>query len=125
MRRATHPEADLVPEPEGRGPALAEIAEGDYKTPAPLAGVLAHADASAAAPILNALDLIASRVQAKERFERPVRCDSSCPSTNSTNCSRRRSRPKFGRFAELSARLVATLRADLYAPMLETPALKP
>jgi len=126
-------EADLPPEKEGRGPALPEMAEGDFKTSAPLAPVLAHADASALAPILNALDLVAHRTQESERFGRPVRCDlvllvdqldelfaASVVAETRT------------RFAELMVRLVstgrvwivATPRADLYAAMLDTPALK-
>ena len=95
--------------------------------------MLAHADASALTPILNALNVVAARVQAKERFERPVRCDlvllvdqlDELFAASVTSEVR-------SKFAELLAALVATgrvwvvatLRADLYAPMLETPALK-
>ena len=40
-------EAALPKEEEGRGPALPEIAQGNSRTPAELAGVLQHADAAA------------------------------------------------------------------------------
>ena len=131
LRRCCNGKPNLPPEKEGRGPALPEIAEGDFKTSAPLAAVLAHADASALAPILNALDLVAHRTQESERYGRPVRCDlvllvdeldelfaASVVAETRT------------RFAELRLAstgrvwIVATLRADLYAAMLDTPALK-
>jgi hypothetical protein len=131
LRRCCNGKPNLPPEKEGRGPALPEIAEGDFKTSAPLAAVLAHADASALAPILKALDLVAHRTQESERYGRPVRCDlvllvdeldelfaASVVAETRT------------RFAELRLAstgrvwIVATLRADLYAAMLDTPALK-
>ena len=126
-------EADLPPEEEGRGPALPEIAEGDSKTPAELAAVLAHADAVAARPIVNALDRLAARAKDAERYGRDVRCDLALLIDQLDELFAPSLAPDVRtRFADLMAalidsgrvRLVATLRADLYAPMLETPALK-
>jgi tetratricopeptide (TPR) repeat protein len=126
-------EEDLPPEEAGRGPALPEIAEGDSKTPGELAAVLAHADAAAAKPVLNALERISARMRDKDRYDRPLRCDLVllvdqldelfAPSLATET------REKF---AALLAALVAThrvwlaatLRADLYAELLENPALK-
>jgi tetratricopeptide (TPR) repeat protein len=126
-------EADLPAEEEGRGPALPEIAEGDCKTPAELAAVLAHADAGAARPIVNALDRIAVRAKDAERYGRDVRCDLALLIDQLDELFAPSLAPDVRtRFADLMAALVgsgrvwlvATLRADLYAPMLETPALK-
>jgi hypothetical protein len=47
-------DADLDEENKGRLPALPEIAESDYPTPADLAGLFAHADATSAKPLLCA-----------------------------------------------------------------------
>jgi hypothetical protein len=124
---------NLPPEEAGRGAALPEIAEGDCKTPTDLTPVLAHADAAAVKPVLNALERIAARAKESEKIERAVRCDLVllvdqldelfAPSLSEETRSA---------FAALLAGLVgtgrvwliATLRADLYASLLATPALK-
>ncbi len=124
---------DLPAEEAGRGAALPEIAEGDARTPADLAAVLAHADAAAIKPMLNALERIGARAGASEKSGRALRCDLVllvdqldelfAPSlAEATRLS----------FARLLAGLagtgrvwlIATLRADLYAALLEAPALK-
>ncbi|MGO9740656.1 MAG: hypothetical protein ACLPN5_03915, partial [Roseiarcus sp.] len=125
-------EADLPPGEAGRGDALPEIGEGDCKTPAELAALLAHADHTGARAVVNALQRIGERQADTERLQR-VRADLAlivdqleeifAPSIAAE------AREKF---AELLARLVATgrvwvvatLRADLYAAVLEVPALK-
>ncbi len=129
----TQTEADLPPEEEGRGPALPEIFEGDSKTPAELAAVLAHADAATVRPIANALDRIAGRARDANRYGRDVRGDLVLLVDQLDELFAPSLAPEVrARFADLMAALVgsgrvwlvATLRADLYAPMLETPALK-
>lgn len=128
-----HGEHELPFEEEGRGAALPEIAEGDSKTPAELAAVLSGPKASAVRPIVNALARIGEGARRSETYHRELRCDLVllvdqfeelfAPSVTP---------PVRAAFAELMAALVetgrvwllATLRADLYAPMLDVPALK-
>ena len=68
-------EADLPKDEEGRGPALPELAKGDFQTPANLAAALRHADAAAVKPILNALSRVGEAMRARERYDRDPRCD--------------------------------------------------
>ncbi len=68
-------EADLPKDEEGRGPALPELAKGDFQTPANLAAALRHADATAVKPILNALSRVGEAMRARERYDRDPRCD--------------------------------------------------
>jgi hypothetical protein len=126
-------EIGLPKEEEGRGRALPEIGQGDSKTPAELASVLQHADAAAIKPIVNALTRVAAAEHDRERYGREVRCDlvllidqfeelfaASVSETQRTS------------FIDLVAALVgtgriwvvATLRADFYARMLDQPSLK-
>jgi eukaryotic-like serine/threonine-protein kinase len=125
--------AGLPKEEEGRGPALPEIGQGDSRTPTELAAVLHHADAAAIKPIVNGLSHVASSEHDRERYSREVRCDlvllidqfeelfaASVSEVERTG------------FIDLIAALVetdrvwvvATLRADFYARMLDQPALK-
>jgi hypothetical protein len=127
-------EAGLPKEEDGRGPALPEIAQGDSQTPAELAAVLRHADAAAAVkPVVNALSRVAAAERDRERYGRDVRCDLVllidqldelfAASVSEAECTA---------FIDLIAALVqtgriwvvATLRADFYARMLDQPALK-
>ncbi len=126
-------EADLPAQEEGRGPALPEIAAGDSKTPAELALVLAHADAVAVRPIINALSRISESARASGRYGRKVRCDLVLLVDQLDELFSPSLSPEIRRrFADLLAALastrrvwlIATLRADLYGPMLEVPALK-
>jgi tetratricopeptide (TPR) repeat protein len=59
----------------GRLPALPEIADGDYRTPAELAALLAHGDAASIKPIIGALDKVAHREQEAQGSDRRLRCD--------------------------------------------------
>jgi tetratricopeptide (TPR) repeat protein len=126
-------EASLPKEEDGRGPALPEIGQGDYGTPAELTAVLHHADAAAVRPILGALSRIGEREQKRKNYGREVRCDLVvlidqfeelfAPSVNETE--------RAG-FIDLIAAMVktgrtwitVTLRADFYARMLDQPTLK-
>ena len=126
-------EDDLPKEEEGRGPALPEIARGDSRTPAELASVLRHADAAAVKPVVNALARIAAAEREQERYSRDVRCDLVLLVdqldelfADSVGEDERK------RFIDLLDALVATgriwvvatLRADFYARLLDQPVLK-
>jgi tetratricopeptide (TPR) repeat protein len=127
-------EADVPKEELGRGAAVPEIAQGDFRTPADLVEILRHADAAAAIkPALHALDRISMQEQVREGHSRKMRCDLvividqfeelfASPVSDEAR----------GRFFDLltafaaSGRvwIAATLRADFYARMLAQPALK-
>jgi tetratricopeptide (TPR) repeat protein len=115
--------ADLPKAEEGRLPALPEIASGDYRTPADLGALLAHADAAAVRPIIAALDRVGEEERKARGMERPARCDlvilvdqldELFAATVDADTRRR-----FGTMLErllATGRVwvVATLRADLY-----------
>jgi hypothetical protein len=86
-------EADLPKDEEGRGPALPELAEGDFKTRAELAAALRHADATSVKPILNALGRSARRSAKAGTTIATCAAISSSSSISSTKRSMRRSRP--------------------------------
>ncbi len=126
-------EADLPPEEQGRGAALPEISEGDCRTPAELASVLAHADESSARVVVNALDRVATRTARSDRREATPRVDLMivvdqleeifAPSVAADT------REQFAALLERLVAtgrvwLIATLRADFYAAFIDTPALK-
>ncbi len=124
---------DLPASEEGRGPALPEIAAGDARTPAELAELLADGSRAAARAIVNALDRVGGANRDAERKDRAVRCDLVllidqldelfAPSLAAETRDI---------FVQLLAALLATgriwvlvtLRADLYAAMLDHPGLK-
>lgn len=124
---------DLPASEEGRGPALPEIAAGDARTPAELAELLADGSRAAARAIVNALDRVGGTNRDAERKDRAVRCDLVllidqldelfAPSLAAETRDI---------FVQLLAALLATgriwvlvtLRADLYAAMLDHPGLK-
>jgi tetratricopeptide (TPR) repeat protein len=129
----TQDEAALPKEEEGRGPALPEIAQGDSQTPAELAAVLRHADASATKPIRNALTRAAASEHDRDRYSREVRCDLVVLIDQFEELfAASVSEAERAAFIDFIAALVgtgrvwvaATLRADFYARMLEQPALK-
>ena len=126
-------EADLPAEEAGRGPALPEILDGDSRTPAELAALLAHADAAAVKPVINALERLSRRMGEQERIDRPIRCDLVLLVDQLEELFAPSFAPEMReRFATLLAALVATgrvwlvatLRADLYAALLDIPSLK-
>jgi hypothetical protein len=126
-------EAGLTKEEEGRGAALPEIALGDSRTPAAFASVLRHADGSAIAPVVNALENVAKAEHDRGNYTRDVRCDlvllidqlDELFAASVSDADR-------DAFLDLVAAMVATnriwvvttLRADLYPRMLGQPALK-
>ena len=126
-------DADLAKEEEGRGPALPEIAQGNSRTPAELAGVLQHADAAAIKPIVNALARVGAAEHDREKYSREVRCDLVLLIDQFEELfAGSVSEAERNAFIDLMAQLVGTgriwlvttLRADFYARMLDQPALK-
>jgi tetratricopeptide (TPR) repeat protein len=127
-------EAGLPKEEEGRGPALPEIARGDSQTPAELASVLRHADGAAAVkPVINALSRVAAAERDRESYRRDVRCDLVLLIDQLDELfAEPVSETERAGFVDLIAALVATgriwvvatLRADFYARMLDQSALK-
>ena len=112
--------------------ALPEIAEGAYGSPTELAELLAHADAAAIKPVIEALGRVSGRLAREEGLAREARCDlvllidqadelfaASVPEEK---------RACFGRLlAALAATrrvwIGASLRADLYELLLREPSL--
>jgi len=127
-------EAGLPKEEEGRGPALPEIAQGDSKTPAELAAVLRNADTAAATkPIVNSLSRFGGQEHDRERYCRKVRCDLVLLIDQFEELfAASVSEAERAAFIDLVAALVgtgriwvvATLRADFYARMIEQTVLK-
>ncbi|HWB49100.1 MAG TPA: AAA family ATPase [Stellaceae bacterium] len=122
-----------VPEEEaGRPPALPELAESDFRTPAELAELLRHADAAAVTPIIRALDRIGEVERGGQGFERPLRVDLLLliDQLDELFAADVEAAERAG-FAALLGCLaatrrvwiVATLRADLYERFLGEPAL--
>lgn len=124
---------DLPPAEEGRGPSLPEILGGEIADAAALAARLADDPASVAEAAVAALDGIGSLVQASERRERAVRTDLVLV-VDQLDELFSPTLPEGARegFVRAVAALVATgrvwiaatLRADLYAAMLDDPGLK-
>lgn len=116
----------------GRLPALPELAESDYRTPAELAALLAHADASSLVPLLRVLDRIGEAARARQGYDRAVRVDlvlliDQLDELFGAAVSAEE-RGRFVRLLRLSAEsgrvwLVVTLRADLYEKFLAEPDL--
>jgi hypothetical protein len=126
-------EAHLPKEEEGRGPALPEIGQGDWRTPADLAVLLRHADAVAVKPIVNALARVEGDERVRQHYGREVRCDLVLLIDQLEELfANPVSEAERAGFIALVAALVATgriwvattLRADFYARVLDEPALK-
>ena len=64
---------DVPDDERGRPPALPEIAESDYRTPAELARLFAEAGAAATAPVLRALERAAEAERARQGSTRKLR----------------------------------------------------
>jgi tetratricopeptide (TPR) repeat protein len=59
-------EEDIPEEERGRPPALPEIGESDYRTPAELAGLFAEAGSAASVPVVRALERAAEAERARQ-----------------------------------------------------------
>lgn len=124
---------DVPASEEGRGPALPEIAGGDIQDAAGLADAFAREPEAAAAIVTLALDRIGEAVRAGERRERAVRADLALvvDQLDELFASALPASSRDGFVAAVRALVatgrvwvVATLRADLYAAMLDHPGLK-
>ena len=120
--------ADLPRSEEGRPPALPEIAAGDYRTPADLAALLAHADAAAVRPLLAALDKVGEAERAAHAMQGKTRCDlvilvdqldELFAATLDADTRRRFAQILEHLVATGRVWVVATLRADLYGLLLK------
>ncbi len=124
---------NAIPEAEsGRPPALPELAASDYRTPAELAALFAHADAAAVTPLLRTLDRIGEELRVRQGYERPVRCDLVVLIDQLDELfgdhADAAERTAFVRLLKLFAEsgriwVIATLRADLYDRFLAEPDL--
>jgi eukaryotic-like serine/threonine-protein kinase len=122
-----------VPDAEsGRPPALPELTESDYRTPAELAALLGRADTAAVTPLLRTLDRIGEALRARQGYERPVRCDLVVLVDQLDELfgdhADAAERTAFARLLKLFAEsgriwVIATLRADLYDRFLAEPDL--
>ena len=113
-------------------PALPEIEFGDYGTPNALADLLAHADESAAKPVLKALDRAGEFERLKSGYDRPVRADLLVVVDQLdelfAEAVSEQQRSRFARILSLLLKtdrvwVIATLRADLYERLLDDPDL--
>jgi tetratricopeptide (TPR) repeat protein len=123
---------ELEPEEQGQPPALPEIANSDYPTPADLAKLLAHAGPTTIRPVLGALDRVAADERRTGGYDRPVtarllllvdQLDELFAATVAPE-TRHSFAELLGFFAE-SGRVwvIATLRADFYEPYVSVPRL--
>jgi hypothetical protein len=120
-------EEDIPEDERGRLPALPEIAESDYRTPAALARLFAEASSAASTPVTRALARAAETEAAQQGYARPVRAQLLIvvdqldelfgPDVTAEQ------RAAFARLLAVLAEtgqvwLLATLRADLYERFL-------
>ena len=126
-------ESELSKDEEGRSPALPEIADGDCRSILELAAVLRADVKLAARTIVNALQRIAAAEREREAHGRELRCDLALLIDQLDELfAATVSEAERADFVALIAGLVrttrvwliVTLRADLYARLLEQPALK-
>jgi tetratricopeptide (TPR) repeat protein len=66
-------ELDIPDDEQGRPPALPEIADGDYPTPAALARLFVEAGPAARVPVIRALERAAATERARQGSERELR----------------------------------------------------
>lgn len=117
---------------DGSPPAMPELSESDYRTPAELSVLLAHADTASVTPLLRTLDRIGEAERVRQGYQRAVRCDlvllvDQLDELFGAAMDAQR-REVFARLLRLFAEsgriwVVATLRADLYDRFLAEPDL--
>jgi tetratricopeptide (TPR) repeat protein len=122
-----------IPEEEvGRPPALPEIADHEHPSPAELASLFAHADATAVGPVRRALERVGEAEKARQGYSRPLRVDLVLVIDQLDelfgNDVAATERAQFARLLALFVEtgrvwVVATLRADLYERFLTEPVL--
>jgi hypothetical protein len=122
-----------IPEAEaGRPPALPELTESDFRTPAELAELMRHAGAAAVTPVIRALDRIGETERRRQGFDRPVRIDlviliDQLDELFAADVDAADRACFAALLSDLAATgrvwMLATLRADLYERFLGEPAL--
>jgi len=131
-RRLFDGEEDIPDEERGREPALPEIAESDYRTPAELARLFAEAGSAAIAPVTRALERAAEAERVRQGSSRQFRARLLIVIDQLDELFAPNVAPEQrGLFVRLLASLVetgqvwslATLRADLYEHFLAEPGL--
>ena len=125
-------EQDIPDDEQGRPPALPELAEGDYPTPAELARLFVEAGPAARAPVMRALERAAATERVRQGSEREFRAqllivvdqldELFAPDVTSEQ------RTVFVRLLSSLAEtgqvwLLATLRVDLYQRVQAEPGL--
>ena len=125
-------EDDIVDEERGRPPALPEISESDFRTPAELARLFAEAGSAASAPVIRALDRAAEAERTRHGYEHQVRAHLLIVIDQLDELFGPDVAPElrtaFARLLTVFAEtgqvwLLATLRADLYERFLAEPSL--
>ncbi len=124
--------ADIPEEERGRLPALPEIAESDFRTPAELAHLFAEAGSAASAPVIRALERAADAERARHGYARHVRAQLLIVIDQLDELFGPEVTPELRAvFVRLLTALtetgqvwlLATLRADLYERFLAEPGL--
>jgi eukaryotic-like serine/threonine-protein kinase len=125
-------EQDIPEDERGRQPALPEIAESDYRTPAELARLFSEAGSAASAPVKRALERASEAERTRLGFARQIRAQLLIVIDQLDELFAPDVTPdQRGVFARLlvdlaqtgDVWLLATLRADLYERFLAEPAL--
>lgn len=111
--------------------AIPELAQGYYRTPSALQQLLAHADGSCVAPVVGALNEIGLHERRVQGFDRPVRVDLIVviDQLEEIFAEPAEAQQQFGALLQTLASsgrvwVISTLRADLYARLLECASLK-
>jgi tetratricopeptide (TPR) repeat protein len=125
-------EQDIPEDERGRQPALPEIAENDYRSPAELARLFSEAGSAASIPVTRALERAAEAERTRHGFARQIRTQLLIVVDQLDELFAPDVTPdQRGVFARLlvdlaqtgNVWLLATLRADLYERFLAEPAL--
>ncbi len=125
-------EQDIPENERGRRPALPEIAESDYRTPAELARLFMEAGSAASVPVTRALERASEAERTRQGFARQMRAQLLIVIDQLDELFAPDVTPdERGVFARLLVALaetghvwlLATLRADLYERFLAEPAL--
>ena len=125
-------EQDIPEDERGRQPALPEIAESDYRTPAELARLFSEAGSAASIPVTRAVERASEAERTRQGFARQIRAQLLIVIDQLDELFAPDVTPdQRGVFARLLVDLVqtgdvwllATLRADLYERFLAEPAL--
>ena len=125
-------EKDISEDERGRPPALPEIAESDYRTPAELARLFTEAASAASAPVTQALERAAEAERVRQGYARQLHAQLLIVIDQLDELFAPNVAPEQrDAFAQLLGALactgqvwlLATLRADLYERFLAEPAL--